>query len=261
MAVHLKGATCEDIGEVTLLAGDPDRVKLIGYKLQNPRLVTENREFVLISGYWKGKKVSVCSTGIGISSTEIAVIELLEMGAKCLVRLGGCGAWQSNINPGDIIINHAMARDPGTLKSYSVDVFPAVGDPILVNCLRETAVNNNFRVHFGIGLTTQSYYLGQDRKPDISRGPSIENLMKYWSDRSIINCDMETAAIYILASLYGVYAGNLLVAHGNRITDQWVEDEEYQRIHATISEIVFESCFNSLQIYNSMKNTHSQIRK
>jgi len=247
---HLKGATANDLGAVTLLSGDPSRVKMIGYSLTNPKLVTESREFTLISGYRNGRKVSICSTGIGIGSTEIAVIELIELGAKYLVRLGGCGAWSDKITPGDLIINHAMARESGTLESYVHDSFPAVADPVLVNWLKKTATAKDFSVHVGMGLTTQSYYLGQDRKPSIKHGPEISDFMRYWKERNIINCDMETAIIYILASIYGVHAANCLVVHGNRHSNQWIEDENYHDVHTKASNVILEACFHALNEYS-----------
>jgi uridine phosphorylase len=250
MAIHLKGIKPEDLGEVTLLVGDPGRVKVISQIIDEPNLIVENREYILMNGFWQGKKVSICSTGIGISSTEIAVIELIEQGAKFLVRVGGCGAWKKNINPGDLIINHAMAREPGILTTYSIDSFPAVADPVLVNTLRDTALANGFKVHYGIGLTAQSYYLGQGRKPKISGGPNVSDLMKYWEDRSILNCEMETAAIYMLAAIYGVRTANCLVVHVNRVSTQWVSDEEYHDIHIKAANMVLEACFEAINKSN-----------
>lgn len=246
MSVHLKGLKPEDLGEITLLVGDPGRVQVIAEAWQDTKVICDNREYILMNGYYNGRKVSVCSTGIGISSTEIAVIELLEQGAKYLVRVGGCGAWKEDIKPGDLIVNHAMAREEGTLAAYAKDSYPAAADPVLVASLRQAAKRNGFDTHFGIGLTTQSYYLGQNRKPEIPFGPEPDEIIGYWEKRSILNCEMETAAIYILASIYGAHAANCLVVHGSRISDVWVPDEEYHRIHAKASTMVLEACFEAI---------------
>ncbi|MFP3919310.1 nucleoside phosphorylase [Lysinibacillus telephonicus] len=250
MTIHLKGISSEDIGKVTLLVGDPGRVEIISQNLEKPRLILNNREFVLMNGFWNGQKVSICSTGIGVSSTEIAIIELIEQGAKILVRIGGCGAWKDDIKPGDIIINNAMARELGLLNAYAIDSFPAVADPLLIQSIMEKAVSSKFNTHFGIGLTSQSYYLGQDRKPRIKNGPNVNNLMNYWQERSILNCEMETAVIYMLASIYGIRAANCLVVHGNRLNNEWVPEEEYHNIHVKVTNIVLEACFDVLEKYN-----------
>lgn len=81
-----------------------------------------------MNGYYKNQKVSVCSTGIGVGSTEICVSELLENGAKQIVRCGGCGAWRDDIEPGDIILNTGMARTTGLMTTYVPDTYPAVAD-------------------------------------------------------------------------------------------------------------------------------------
>lgn len=243
MPLHLKGVRPEDIGEITLLVGDPARVSIIAEAWDEPNEICNNREYKMMNGYWKGRKVSVCSTGIGISSTEIAVIELIEQGASMLVRVGGCGAWKAHIQPGDLIVNHAMVREAGTLGAYVPDGYPAAADPVLVAGLVKTAREHGFNVHAGIGLTTQTYYLGQGRKPAIGQGPDPEALIRYWETRGILNCEMETAAIYVLASMYGVRAANCLVAHVSRTSEQWVPDADYHTIHAKAATTVLNACF------------------
>ncbi|KHF37810.1 nucleoside phosphorylase [Halalkalibacter okhensis] len=249
MVIHLKNATPDDVGELTILAGDPDRIQLIASLFKHPKVIVENREFTLISGFWNGKKVSACSTGIGVGSTEIACIELIQLGVKCMVRVGGCGSWSPDIRQGSIIINHAMAREPGTLSSYVFDSFPAVADPILVTSMRRELKQSNFTIYTGVGLTSQSYYLGQERSPNIN-GPELEDIRSYWTKRGILNCDMETAIVYLLASIYGIHAANCLVVHGHRMTDEWVPDKQYQQIHLEVAKQVINSCFNALnEIY------------
>lgn len=246
MPIHLIGATEKDLGEVTLLAGDPKRIRSLGDILDDSKIIVNNREYILINGFWKGRKVSLCSTGIGIGSTEIAMIELMQLGARNLIRVGGCGAWDPNIKEGDIILNHAMVRNNGMLQEYCDDTFPAVANPFLVNYLKEAFEELQFNVHVGIGMTTESYYLGQGRETGLGNGPDVESLMDYWRKRNIINCDMETAAIFILGSIYGVKVANCLVAHGSRITNKWVPDTDYQEIHIKATRIVLDAVFKSI---------------
>lgn len=80
--IHLQTIQPSELGEVTLLVGDPGRVELVSANLDNTRLLLENREFILVSGIWKGKKVTIFSTGIGVGSTEVAVIELIQSGVR-----------------------------------------------------------------------------------------------------------------------------------------------------------------------------------
>ncbi|WP_077603921.1 nucleoside phosphorylase [Oceanobacillus sojae] len=241
--IHLNEVDAADLGEVTLLVGDPARVELISSDWEHPKLISKNREFILVSGIWKGKKVSICSTGIGIGSTEIAIMELIRSGAKKFVRLGGCGAWSDMLSPGDLLLNHAMVRDPGMLHQYVSDVYPAAADPALLATIQSQAEQNGLNVHTGIGMTTQSYYLGQSREHGIKNGPQPDqSFMNYWKERHILNCEMESAVLFILASLYQIPAANCLVVHVSRMNDSWVPDEDYKELHKEAAKIVLDAC-------------------
>ena len=78
--------TADDIGEIVLLPGDPARVSMFEDLLEDYRIVSNYREYVVGTGYYNGIKITVCSTGIGAPSTEIAVIQLIALGAKALIR-------------------------------------------------------------------------------------------------------------------------------------------------------------------------------
>ncbi|MBY7142918.1 nucleoside phosphorylase [Virgibacillus sp. NKC19-3] len=243
--IHLKSISPADLGEVTLLVGDPGRVELISNSWENTRLLLKNREFILVAGTWKGKNVSICSTGIGLGSTEIAVIELIQSGAKKLVRLGGCGTWRKDLAPGDIMLNHAMARNHGVLSEYVSDVYPAVADFDLLQKIKSNVTSVGFHVHTGIGMTTQSYYLGQGRDHAITNGPKPDSsFMNYWQDRHITNFEMETAVLYLLAALYQIPAANCLVIHVNRFNDQWVSDDNYKVLHAKAAKAILNACIH-----------------
>ena len=75
-----------------LLPGDPGRVDFAASVLRDFVIVGQNREFRLGYGYLGGVLIGVCSTGIGGASAEIATVELAAMGARILIRTGGCGA-------------------------------------------------------------------------------------------------------------------------------------------------------------------------
>ncbi|MCO6016886.1 nucleoside phosphorylase [Carnobacterium divergens] len=240
---HLKTVTSDDLGELTLLVGDPARVTLISQNWEQTRVVSQNRELTLVSGLWKGKRVSICSTGMGVGSTEIAVIELIQSGAKQFVRLGGCGAWSNDIQAGDLMFNHGMVRDKGMLASYVPDTYPATADPVLLGKLTAKAREDGFTSHVGLGMTTQSYYLGQGRDPQLSNGPKGDPaFMSFWQERHVLNCDMETAVLYLLASLYQIPAANCLVVHLSRMNQEKIEDTDYEILHQNAAELVLTAC-------------------
>src|SRR5699024_7530554 len=146
--------------------------------------------------------------------------ELIQSGAKKLIRLGGCGTFDPDMRPGDIMLNHAMARDKGTLSDYVGDHYPAVADFDLLQRIKTHIKNVGFHVHNGIGMTTQSYYLGLVRDPSIENGTKpYETIQDDCHKRHITIFVMETAVLYLLASLYHVPTAICLVIHVNRSYD------------------------------------------
>ncbi|MDO1605740.1 nucleoside phosphorylase [Lactobacillus sp. YT155] len=240
---HLKNTNYGDLGEVTLIVGDPGRVELISEDWENKKKLEDSREFVLIKGKYKGHEVSVCSTGMGVGSTEICIIELIENGAKQIIRCGGCGAWSEDIRPGDLIINRAMARTSGLLGEYVPDVYPAVADPLLTAKIYNGAQKNGFNVYTGVGLTTETYFFGQYRQPNI-KGSSLkvdEKMMNYWIDRGVINAEMESAVLFLLGSIYNIPVANCLVVHLSRSDYKWADDKDYKVIHKKSANSVLDS--------------------
>ena len=95
----------EDIGEYVLLPGDPARSDIAAKYLDNAELKANNREHRTFTGYYKGVKISVTSTGMGCPSATIAAEELIRIGAKTLIRIGSSAALDPRIHIGDLLIS------------------------------------------------------------------------------------------------------------------------------------------------------------
>ena len=93
-----------DIADFVILPGDPGRVDFIAQHFDNPKEIAFNREYKTVTGTYKGRPVSVTSTGIGCPSAAIAIEELANIGAKTLVRIGTSGAMQEHTRIGDFVI-------------------------------------------------------------------------------------------------------------------------------------------------------------
>ena len=96
---YLLSCHAGDIGRYVLLPGDPGRVPKIAEYLDGAKLVAKSREFTTYTGTLSGEKVSVTSTGIGGPSTAIAIEELVQLGAKVLIRVGTSGLMQKYMQP------------------------------------------------------------------------------------------------------------------------------------------------------------------
>lgn len=118
-----------DVARYALIPGDPARVKLIAKHFDNPKEIAFNREFLTITGKYKGVSITATSTGIGCPSAAIAIEELANIGVDTFIRVGTCGALQKDIRAGDLIIPFAAIRAEGTTKEYIPLEFPAVATP------------------------------------------------------------------------------------------------------------------------------------
>lgn len=182
-----------------LLPGDPQRVDRIKAFLDNPIEVAFNREFKSVIGFYKGIKVLVTSTGIGGPSTAIAVEELKNIGVNALIRIGSCGALQSNIKLGDLILATGAVRNDGASKSYIESSYPAVPDINLLTIIINTASELKYKYHCGIIRSHDSFYTDTEQAID-----------SFWSDKGILASDMESASLMVVGSLRGLRTASIL---------------------------------------------------
>jgi uridine phosphorylase len=205
----------KEIAKIVLLPGDPARSELIGEKyLEKGKLVASYREFVSYTGYYKNTKISVTSTGIGSPSTAIAVEELINLGAKVLIRVGTCGgALKKEIKAGYIIIPTATIREEGTTKEYLPSEFPAIADINVIQTLTKSACKLGFKYFTGINRTHDAFY-GQSK--NLKKWGSIYTnpRTKDWP-YPLISSEMECAPLFLISLLRGVKAGAVLAVNAN----------------------------------------------
>jgi len=204
-----------DIAPNVLLPGDPARSTYIATNyLTNARLIGQYREFITYTGSYKSVPITVTSTGIGCPSTAIAVEEIINCGAKNLIRVGTCcGALKREIKPGSIIIPIACIREEGTTKEYIPTEFPAVADYRIVSTLINAARKNTYQYFAGINRTHDAFY---GATSNIKRwgSPYLEDRMKDWS-YPLISSEMESSVLFIIALMRGVRAGAVLAVNAN----------------------------------------------
>ncbi|MEG0577508.1 MAG: nucleoside phosphorylase [Bacilli bacterium] len=211
------------VADVVLLPGDPARVLMFKDLLEDFNIVSSNREFVIGKGKYQGKDITICSTGIGGPSTEIAVIELIELGAKALIRIGGTGSLKQGISCGDMIINTGAMRKGGASNFYAPPEYPAVASYEVLDTLANACKKMNTKYWMGISASVGSFFAGQGR---LANGKKFhnDNLLKDYENLNIINMEMEAETILTLGSLYGVYTGSICAVHADRVNDIWLED-------------------------------------
>lgn len=255
-AVTAKGirqyATClspGDVGEYVLLPGDPARCNRTAKYFDDAKLIADNREHRTFTGYYKGIKVSVTSTGMGCPSAAIATEELFNIGAKIFIRIGSSAAIRPDICVGDLIISTGAMKNEGTSRFFVPDSFPAVPDLELTYHLltkaNEMTSEKDLEVHAGIGSTDDSFF---GETPEF-----IEKIAGY----GCINLDMEASGIFTVANrlgakaaaIYGVSSnlrsGEIYYADGTR------EKDNQKLVNAWDTEI--RVALETIYMYDNLK--------
>ena len=211
---HIQVAEGE-VGRYVILPGDPKRCEKIAQYLDHPVQIADNREYITYTGTLDGIRVSVTSTGIGGPSASIAMEELYRCGADTFVRIGTCGGIQPEVKSGDIVIATGAVRMEGTSREYAPLEFPAVADLAVTNALVEAAGKKGYPFHTGVVQCKDSFY-GQ-HEPEIK--PVSYELMNKWEAWKRLGClasEMESAALFVVASYLNVRVGSCFLVVANQ---------------------------------------------
>lgn len=204
-----------DVGRYCLLPGDPGRCEKIARYFENPVHVMTNREYVTYTGTLLGEKVSVTSTGIGGPSASIAMEELANLGADTFVRVGTCGGIKLEVTSGDIVVATGAVRMEGASREYAPIEFPAVADLEVTNALVAAAREKGFDFHTGVVQCKDSFY-GQ-HEPEVK--PVSYELLNKWEAWKRLGClasEMESAALFVVASALKVRCGSCFMVVANQ---------------------------------------------
>lgn len=204
-----------DVGRYVILPGDPKRCEKIASYFENPILVADSREFVTYTGTLDGVKVSVTSTGIGGPSASIAMEELVQCGADTFIRMGTCGGIDLDVMGGDIVIATGAIRMEGTSREYAPIEFPAVADFDVVYALREASKTLGLKSHTGIVQCKDSFY-GQHSPDLMPVSYELNNKWEAWKKLGVKASEMESAALFVVASKLHVRCGSNFFVIGNQ---------------------------------------------
>ncbi|MFA9558831.1 purine-nucleoside phosphorylase [Evansella sp. AB-rgal1] len=225
MSVHI-GAKKGDIAESILLPGDPLRAKYIADTfLKDVSCYNEVRGMLGYTGTYNGKRISVQGTGMGVPSISIYTHELInEYGVKNLIRVGTCGALQRDVKVRDVIIAMSASTDSGANKLHfkGLDFAPTASFPLLKKAF-DGATEKGMNVNVGSVYTSDIFY--NDNK-------DIVNLL---ANHQVLAVEMETSALYTIASRFGVDALSVLTVSDHLLTGEETSSQERQE---TFNEMV-----------------------
>lgn len=232
MAKHLHiMAEKGDIAEKVLLPGDPLRAKFIAdHYLENVKCYNKVRGMYGYTGTYKGERVSVQGTGMGLPSHSIYVNELIRFyGAKKLIRVGSAGSINDKVKVRDIVLAQSASTNSAINKRRfkNMDYAPT-GDFELILAAYNKAKEKGANVKVGNVLSSDLFYDDTDVP------------VKLWSDYGCLAIDMETSELYTLAAKYGVKALSILTISDHVFTGEETTPEERQNSFTEMMEIALE---------------------
>ena len=204
-----------DVGRYVFLPGDPGRCESIAAHFDNPVHVGMNREYNIYTGTLLGQKVSVCSTGIGGPSAAIAIEELTAIGADTFIRIGTCGGIDLDVMPGDIVVATGAIRYEHTSMEYAPIEFPAVPNLDVAVALKSASEELGYRTHTGVVQCKDSFY-GQHAPERSPVYYELQQKWESWKRLGVKASEMESAALFVIASALGVRCGSCFHAIWNQ---------------------------------------------
>lgn len=213
MPIHLRAEPGE-YAEGCLLPGDPLRAKYIAETFFDDSVeVNHERGMLGYTGTFRGKRVSVQSSGMGCPSAGIVIDELVQLGVKKILRVGTCGGLQPDMQMGDLIVAiSATPSDATATHLIGGEAHAPTADWELVHGAVHHAKELGKPVRVGGVVSTDVFY-----------NPDGEQYQR-WSDRGILAVEMEAAMLFTLGALKKIQAGCLLT-----VSDVVVEGE-FKRI-------------------------------
>lgn len=251
----------EHIAKDIIFVGDQDRVEKITKYFNTIEFSTQKREFKTQTGSYKGKRLTVISTGIGPDNIDIVFNELdalVNIDLKTrrpktiltslnIIRIGTSGSLQSDI-PIDSFVMSSYGLDiNGMLHFYQIDSAsnPEIEDAFIrhtqwsKNKARPIVISNSkvledrffsSRTHIGITATAGGFYGPQGRILRLPlQDPKLNSKMDSFrfNNHRISNLEMETSVIYGLSKLLGHEALSLNAIIANRATGEFSKDPKH----------------------------------
>lgn len=231
MSVHISAKKGE-IADKILLPGDPMRAKYIAENfLEDVKLYNKVRGMYGYTGTYKGEKVSVQGTGMGMPSISIYANELMEgYGVKKLIRVGTCGSFQEDVKVRDVILGMSASTDSSMNRNafYGLDYAPTANFDLLHKAYNEAGVRGK-NVHVGNIFSSDVFY-GNNPK-------FIETLKEHGT----FAVEMEAAALYTLAAKFKAQALAILTVSDHLITGEVTSSEERQNTFNDMMVIALET--------------------
>ena len=226
-----------DFGKTVLMPGDPLRSKFIAETfLENPVLVNNVRGVQGYTGYYKGVKVSVMASGMGMPSIGIYSHELYNgYGVENIIRVGSAGAIQEQIKLYDLVIAQGACTDSNFANQFHLPgTFAPIADYTLLTTAVEAAKKAGARYHVGNVNSSDVFYGDHALVPEGL--DSLYGLKKM----GVLALEMEAAALYMTAARYGKRALCICTISDHVLTGELTDSQQRQTAFTTMMQVALD---------------------
>jgi DeoD family purine-nucleoside phosphorylase len=231
MPIHLRAAP-SDYAPVVMVPGDPQRAQHIAETFFDPgfRLVNTERGALGFTGTYRGEPISVQAVGMGGPSVAIYYDELIQLGARRLIRVGTAGGLSPKLSMGDTVIALSATADDQTATILtSGEPHAPTATWALVERAVLTARNAGQTVHVGPVVSSALFY---DHRP---------GLHARWRARGHLCIEMEAAVLYTLGAIKGIET-LCICAISDILTDEGDERIGDDELRAAVDEMMRVGC-------------------
>lgn len=210
------------VSDRVLIAGDPGRVKKLSSLLKGPRLVNDNRGFLVYTGRYNGERITLATHGIGGPSAAIVVEELAMLGAKTFIRYGSSGALSPKVSPGEFVIPTMASHEAGGLYRQYFGTRDRTSSAVPEERLRQRLAMS-FAKH---GLT---YHTGKIYSTDAFYAED-HSMVRRLSRMGNIAVEMECALLFKLSKLRGWKSASALIVSDTLVGGgkAWLSQKEIE---------------------------------
>ena len=227
-----------DFADTVLMPGDPYRSQLIAENfLIDARLVNDVRGVKGYTGLYKGKKISVMASGMGMPSIGIYSYELFNFfGVEKIIRVGSAGSYRKDVKLRDIVLGQAACTDSAFVRQFGLpgDFAPIADFGLLTTAVSE-ANKLGLTYHVGNILSSDRFYGDGEGLPDWKQPVAL------WSKMGVLAVEMEAAALYMNAARAGKRALCICTVSDSLVTGEATTAEERQNSFTDMIRLALET--------------------
>lgn len=232
MGTAHNSASKDEIAKSVIMPGDPLRAKFIAENfIENAVCVNQVRNMLAFTGTYKGKRVTVMGSGMGMPSMGIYSYELFgQYDVEKIIRIGTAGALSDQVHVRDVVMAMGVSTDSNYAAQYKLPgTFCPLADFELLQSAVAAAKEVGVTVRVGNVLSSDVFYTDSPKDNDL------------WKAMGIMAVEMETAALYMNAAKLGKKALGIYTISNHLYTGEDLSPEERQTSFTDMMRVALEA--------------------